>query len=104
MKDQQLVDYTQCRSCATCKWGLYTDVGYSNYTVEGTHFDCMAGKHPSPGFDAFYGHDIGFAFGMKCEHYAEGVGIHMDVEGENIATLTPDEKIRLDISDTGGTP
>ena len=33
-------------TCDNCIWGLYKDVGYSNWTVEGTNFYCRMRNRP----------------------------------------------------------
>ena len=46
-------------SCAKCKFAVYQDQGYSNYTVMGTDFFCAKKLHPNDGFDVGYGKDPG---------------------------------------------
>lgn len=70
------------RSCNTCRYALFEDYGYSNYTVEGTSFSCLKKAHPEDGFDRWYGQDKRLDFGQDCATYAFGDPVEMDVDGE----------------------
>ncbi len=76
------------RSCSNCYFAVFVDYGYSNYTVEGTTFKCASGKHPEGSFDRFYGEDKRLAYGSKCDGYAAGEPIEMDVDRQNKSGLT----------------
>ena len=80
-------------SCNSCKYAVFVDNGYSNYTVMGTDFFCAMKLHPADGFDSFYGKDKGFLFGDTCEGKVEGDPIGMDVDGENYADFSDEEKV-----------
>lgn len=90
MKDNQ-------RTCQKCIYGCHFDFGYSNYTTEGTEFFCAKSKHPDGHFDEFYGDDKRLNYAEKCDTYQEGDGLWMDVEHENLAELTPEQKAIYDM-------
>lgn len=77
------------RSCMTCRFGCHVDFGYSNYTTEGTTFQCAKKLHPDGEFDEFYGEDKRLKYGADCQGFEVGEGISMDVDRENEAELTP---------------
>jgi hypothetical protein len=81
------------RTCENCKFGCLFDFGYSNYMVEGTEFFCAQSLHPDGHFDRFYGEDKRQVFAEKCTGFEEGEAIWMDVEQENVAELTPEQKV-----------
>lgn len=68
--------------CNNCKFAIFQDTGYSNYTVEGTDFYCAKKAHPSDGFDAWYGEHEGFKFGETCPSRSEGEPIQLRVEDD----------------------
>lgn len=78
-------------NCIDCKFAVFVDYGYSNYTVEGTTFSCALGAHPDGEFDRFYGEDKRLEFANECPKFAEGEAIHMDVESQELPNLTPDQ-------------
>lgn len=80
------------KSCADCRFCLFQDEGYSNYTVENTTFHCMKGAHPADGFDRFYGKDKRLDFAETCLAFEAGEAIFLDVEREDIRDLTEDQK------------
>lgn len=80
------------RFCTGCKFGIHIDFGYSNYTVEGTTFTCAKKLHPEGEFDEFYGEDKRLEFAEQCSGYEQGEGVWMDVDGENDADLTPEQR------------
>jgi hypothetical protein len=77
--------------CENCKYATYTDYGYSNYTVEGTDFECAKKLHPGGIFDAFFNKAPEFKLLEDCSGFEEGDTIHMDVDGEELADLTPEQ-------------
>ena len=79
-------------SCNTCKYAVYKDYGYSNYTVEGTDFECAMNAHPSGTFDRFYGKAKELEFGLTCKKWQEGEPIQMDVERCNVCELSDEQK------------
>lgn len=79
--------------CRKCRFAVEEDYGYSNYTVEGTTFKCLLGKHPEGEFDRFYGKDARLLFGATCESREPGEPIEIDVEGEG-APFTDDMGLR----------
>lgn len=80
------------KSCNNCKFAVFQDYGYSNYTVEGTEFECRKQAHPEGDFDRWYGEDEKLKFGAKCPSYENGEPIEMDCDHENEADLTPEQK------------
>lgn len=80
-------------SCRNCKFAVHIDYGYSNYTVEGTTFYCGKKLHPDGEFDEFYGEDKRLKFAETCPSFEEGDGVTMDVDHENKADLTPEQRV-----------
>ena len=70
-------------TCADCVHSLTIDHGYSNYTVEGSDFFCLIGKHPDDGFDAWYGNAKELAYAESCDEFRRGDGIHLDVDRDS---------------------
>lgn len=82
----------EARTCEDCKFCILEDTGYSNYTVEGTDFNCAKKLHPDGVFDRFYGEEDKMKFAQKCSEFEKGNKIEIDVEGENIGNFTPEQK------------
>lgn len=80
------------KSCNNCRFAIFQDFGYSNYTVEGTDFICAKSLHPEGQFDRFYGTDDRLNFGATCSGHVQGDPVEMDVEQESVAYLTADQK------------
>jgi len=78
-------------NCADCKFCMFIDEGYSNYTVENTVFECAREKHPDGTFDRFYGTDPRLEYANQCEAFEAGECIEMDVDHENLDDLTPEQ-------------
>lgn len=76
-------------SCKNCKFAVYQDEGYSNYTVEGTTFYCALGSHPQGSFDRWYREND--LLNYICDAHSVGEPIEMDVDRENVSGLTPDQ-------------
>ena len=79
------------RSCVTCKFSLWIDVGYSNYTVEGTDFACGLNMHPDGRFDRWYKENDLFKFGETCDSYRQGNPISIDVDSTAIESLSSEQ-------------
>lgn len=71
------------KSCNECVFALFQDYGYSNYTTEGTTFECLKKQHPEDGFDRFYGHDKRLDFAEQCNVFEGGDPVAVDVERED---------------------
>lgn len=84
------------KSCDNCKYAIYEDYGYSNYTVEGTEFQCGKKAHPEGAFDRFYRENPSLNFGAQCEFHEAGEPISMDVEHEDYPELTDEQKAIFD--------
>ena len=72
------------KKCSDCKYRLAQDWGYSNYTVEGTTFNCLLEKHPEMPFDEFYGEDKRLDFAEKCDGFSRGEGVFIDCDREEL--------------------
>lgn len=83
---------TKTKNCLDCKYRVSIDFGYSNYTVEGTNFNCATKKHPDGEFDQFYGSDKRLKYAEQCDSFEPGPGVDMDVDSENFANLSPSER------------
>lgn len=64
------------RSCCNCKFFIAQDYGYSNYTVEGTNYDCLL--EDFNGFRPKYGSENA----AICPNFSKGEYWHIDVEGD----------------------
>ncbi|KKN52634.1 hypothetical protein LCGC14_0610280 [marine sediment metagenome] len=71
-------------SCEDCKFCLFEDYGYSNYTTEGTEFICLKKLHPDGSFDRFYGEDKRLNFASKCSSFTEGQPVEVDCDREDL--------------------
>lgn len=80
------------KCCGECRFCLFQDEGYSNYTVENTVFHCMKKVHPDGEFDRFYGEDKRLEFAECCPQFEAGSAISLDVEREDMADLTDDQR------------
>ena len=76
------------QNCSGCKFAVFIDEGYSNYTVEGTEFFCGKNVHPDGHFDRWYGKDKRLEFAQNCPKFEGGLPIEMDVEKDNISNLS----------------
>jgi hypothetical protein len=59
----------------------------------GTDFECAKKLHPAGIFDAFYDKAPEFKMVEDCSGFEQGDSIYMDVEGDNLADLTPEQLI-----------
>jgi hypothetical protein len=78
-------------SCNSCKFAIFEDYGYSNYTVEGTEFFCAKKLNPNGNFDRFYGKAKELEHGSICSGYVEGETIKIDVDHEALSELTDEQ-------------
>jgi hypothetical protein len=87
--------------CRDCKFCVFADNGYSNYTVEGTDVLCgsenyMVRKNFVT-FDYYYGKaPTGFEQGENCVGFVEGEPISLDVDGEKYPQLPAYQKEIVD--------
>ena len=79
-------------SCEDCKFGVFYDTGWSNYTVEGTVFICGAFAHPCDDFDVWYGGDPRLNFAPRCPAFVGGDPVRMDVDHEDEPDLSDDQR------------
>lgn len=86
--------------CSDCTYRITRDTGYSNYTVEGTSFNCALGLHPNAPFDNFYGEAPEMKFAESCSSFKHGDGLEIDVEQEALHNLTEHHKRLLDFEKT----
>lgn len=84
-------------SCTECKFAVFQDTGYSNWTVMGTDFYCAKKVHPNDGFDLFYGQAPGLEFGQTCTEKEEGEPLSLDVDGESQLYFSDDERLMWEI-------
>lgn len=82
-------------TCNDCKYAIFQDYGYSNYTTEGTTFYCAKKAHPSDEFDRWYGKDERLNFAAECKEFSKGDSIDMDVDGD--IELTPEQQAIYDV-------
>lgn len=86
-------------SCNSCKFGVFIDNGYSNYTVMGSDFFCAKKLHPADGFDAGWGMVGDFKFGDTCKGKVEGDGVQVSVERDDDHTDEELEVLALHYAD-----
>jgi hypothetical protein len=82
--------------CSDCKFCVFLDYGYSNYTVEGTSFNCAEKVHPDGQFDRFYGLDKRLEFAAQCNKFEPGEAIEMDCDREGLVRLTIEQQAIYD--------
>lgn len=77
------------KSCVGCKWLYKKDTGYSNWTVMDTDVLCAKDKNPNlPASDPYDWIEEADTDNWdktkesRCGLYAEGQGVHLDVDGE----------------------
>lgn len=80
-------------NCEGCKFAVFQDTGWSNYTVEGTDFLCSKKLHPDAPFDRWYGEDKRLEFAQNCTGFEAGDPVRMDVDCEGMDDLTDEEKV-----------
>jgi hypothetical protein len=78
--------------CSDCKYAIFEDVGYSNYTVEGSNFTCSKGNHPDGTFDRFYNAAKELSYAEKCNKFKIGEAIIIKVEKDNLDKLSQSQK------------
>lgn len=77
--------------CDNCRYCVYRDYGYSNYTVEGTSKECGRGIHEP--FDNFYKRAPEYqVIPDPCPSWSSGEPLRLDVDGEVWESLTEEEK------------
>lgn len=86
------------KNCSGCKFAVFQDYGYSNWTVEGTTFRCSPKLHPNGEFDRFYGEDDRLTYAEQCYNYTEGEPVRMDVDHEEYALLSEEQRAIYDAS------
>ena len=85
------------KTCNACKYAIFKEEGYSNYTVEGTTFYCFKQRHPEAPFDRFYGDDKRLNYAQLCISYRHGQPIDMDVDQTDY-NLTPIQIVMYNIT------
>jgi len=80
------------RKCDDCKYAVFTDEGYSNWTVENTVFVCAKHVHPDGSFDRWYGENDKLNYAEMCPEFSYGESVVMDVEKENYRQLTDEQR------------
>lgn len=79
-------------TCNECKFAVFEDNGYSNWTVEGTDFSCAKRLHPAGTFDRFYAEARALEHAEKCAGFEAGEPVRIDVDGDEVASLTDEER------------
>lgn len=87
------------KSCGGCRFALYEDHGYSNWTVEGTTFHCLKRAHPADGFDRWYGEDKRLGYAEECGSFTVGAPVEVDVDRE-LAPFSSDPEV-LELMENG---
>lgn len=84
------------KSCVGCKFLYARDTGYSNYTVMDTDIECALNLNrnlpASEPYDRREDPDNWTATKeSRCERYAKGPMVHLDVDGEVTAANSTDD-------------
>lgn len=84
------------KSCVGCKFLYAQDTGYSNYTVMDTEIDCALNRNPNLPATEPYGRredpdNWDATKESRCDRYAEGPMVHLDVDGEVTAANSTDD-------------
>lgn len=87
------------KNCSECKYAIFIDHGYSNYTVEGTDFKCAMKMHPDGQFDKFYDVNPKLFFAEQCTSFTAGPSIEIDVDGEAYDNFTTEQQEIMKISE-----
>lgn len=98
------------KSCVGCKWLYMRDDGYSNYTVMDTSVLCAKDKNPNLPADEPYdwkedaeGDNWTKTNESRCELYAQGPTVHLDVDGyTGPADCTDDAEVIAVIAEHAG--
>ena len=88
------------KKCTECKFHILRDEGYSNYTVEGTSFNCALGLNPDAPFDNFYAKAKELNFAESCKSFKPGPGLQVDVDQEVFGAVTAEQQELLDLEKT----
>lgn len=65
------------RNCTNCRHAATKDVGYSDYTVEGTNFDCLESLNPEidkdgESWESYEDHNMApYNFAEECSTFRE---------------------------------
>lgn len=68
-----------CTACTFCK---SRDYGYSNYTVDGTNYECLFDIVAFGDEETQEGREKKNRTAETCQFYREGTGIYIDCDGE----------------------
>lgn len=83
--------------CCECKFCVFTDEGYSNWTVENTTATCLHSNNPMFPCDSFYGKAPEHEFAEQCELFCEGEPVRFDVDRDDgeAANYSNDPVVKL---------
>jgi hypothetical protein len=83
------------KDCGNCKYSIHEEHGYSNYTVEGTHTDCLLKLNPDLPVDRGW-RMVPIPFAEKCPRYTPGGGVEVDVDREMgiLENYSDDEELK----------
>ena len=84
------------KKCTDCKYCIKQDEGYSNYTVTGMYIDCLLHLNPDLPTDEWYREAKELDFAEKCERFAEGDPVFVDVDRDDgvLENYSEDEEIK----------
>lgn len=80
------------KKCNECRFAIFEEHGYSNYTVEGSDFYCAKKLHPEITFDNFYGENPKLEHAEKCIGFVKGDPFVIDVEKEALQDPTEEQQ------------
>jgi len=84
------------KNCGNCKYAICKDYGYSNYTVEGTHINCLKSLNPEFPCDRGYKLPKELLFASQCSSFIQGDPVSVDVDQEQgaLVNYSDDDEIR----------
>lgn len=74
--EYQYSSYERSENCNECAYAVLKDIGYSNWTVEGTNLICTLAKRKRTSYERY--EDIPAPH--DCDAYKPGIPIKSDVE------------------------
>lgn len=80
-------------TCKDCRFAIFQDVGYSNWTVTGTDFYCAKGIIED--IDDVWYEEPKLDAAKTCQGFEAGGAIELDVDDEALEELTEQERAVL---------
>lgn len=81
----------KAKTCRDCQFAVFRDYGYSDYTVEGTEFNCAKQLHLDGEFEPTFDDDKRLKYADECKGFKEGKPIDLWVEANPEKDLEGDQ-------------